>query len=49
VPLGLATWYGHLAARSKRYAILFLVMVFFVIPFIGIAITELLRWLLQPS
>jgi len=49
VPLSLATWYGRLAARSKRYAILFLVMVFFVIPFIGIAITELLRWLLQPS
>ena len=49
VPLGLATWYGHLAARSKRYAILFLVMVFFVIPFIGILITELLRWALQAS
>jgi len=49
VPLSLATWYGRLAARSKRYAILFLVMVFFVIPFIGILITELLRWALQAS
>ena len=43
VPLTLATWYGRLAARSKRYAILFLVMVFFVIPGLGLLITELLR------
>lgn len=41
VPLSLATWYGRLAARSKRYAILFLVMVFFVIPGLGVLITEL--------
>jgi sodium-dependent phosphate cotransporter len=42
VPLGLARWYGRLAARSKRYAFLFLLMVFFVIPAIGLLITELL-------
>ena len=47
VPLSLATWYGRLAARSIRYAILFLVTVFFVIPVVGIATTELLRWALQ--
>ncbi len=43
VPLGLARWYGRLAARSKRYAFLFLLVVFVVIPVIGITITELLR------
>jgi sodium-dependent phosphate cotransporter len=42
VPLGLAHWYGNLAARSKRYAFLFLLTVFFVIPAIGLLITELL-------
>jgi len=47
VPLGLATWYGRLAARSKRYAFFFLGLVFFVIPAIGIAITEFLMWALQ--
>jgi sodium-dependent phosphate cotransporter len=41
VPLGLASWYGRLAATSKRYAVLFLVMVFFVIPLTGLLITEL--------
>ena len=48
VPLSLASWYGRLAARSKRYAFLFLLMVFLVIPAIGILITELLRSL-SPS
>jgi len=43
VPLSLATWYGRLAADSKRYAVLFLVMVFFVIPLTGLLITELFR------
>ena len=43
VPLSLATWYGRLAARSKRYAFLFLLTVFFAIPALGILITELLR------
>lgn len=42
VPLGLARWYGKLAARSKRYAFLFILTVFLVIPAIGLLITELL-------
>lgn len=42
VPTGIARWYGRLAARSKRYAFLFLVLVFFVIPLIGLAVTEIL-------
>jgi sodium-dependent phosphate cotransporter len=42
VPIGVAAWYGRLAARSKRYAFLFLLTVFFVIPAIGLFITELL-------
>lgn len=42
VPLGLATWYGRIASRSKRYAILFLLTVFIVIPLVGLLITELL-------
>jgi len=42
VPIGIADWYGRLAARSTRYAFLFLLTVFFVIPAIGLLITELL-------
>jgi sodium-dependent phosphate cotransporter len=42
VPISIAGWYGRLAARSKRYAFLFLLTVFFVIPAIGLLITELL-------
>ena len=42
VPIGMAGWYGRLAARSKRYAFLFLLTVFLVIPAIGLLITELL-------
>jgi sodium-dependent phosphate cotransporter len=42
VPIGLASWYGRLAARSTRYAFLFLLTVFFVIPALGLLITELL-------
>lgn len=44
VPIGIARWYGRLAAKSKRYAFLFLLMVFVVIPFIGIVLTE---WLVM--
>ena len=43
VPIGLARWYGPLAARSKRYAFLFLGTMFVVIPVVGLFITELLR------
>ncbi len=42
-PLGLASWYGRLASRSKRYAVMFLLLVFIVIPSIGLLITELVR------
>ena len=40
VPMGLARWYGRLAAQSKRYAFIFLFTVFVVIPVIGLIITE---------
>jgi solute carrier family 34 (sodium-dependent phosphate cotransporter) len=40
VPIGIAKWYGHLAATSKRYAFLFLFMVFVIIPLLGIVLTE---------
>ncbi|MHC4415688.1 MAG: Na/Pi symporter [Planctomycetota bacterium] len=42
IPIGLAGWYGRLAARSKRYAFLFLFLVFVLIPLIGLVCTELL-------
>ena len=40
VPISLAYGYGRLASRSKRYAFLFLVLVFFVIPALGLILTE---------
>ena len=46
VPMTLAQWYGGLAARSRRYAILFLVILFFVAPIMGILIT---RWWSGPT
>lgn len=46
VPLGLARWYGKMAARSKKYAFLFLLVVFFILPVVGIGLTQLLFWLL---
>ncbi|MHC5027973.1 MAG: Na/Pi symporter [Planctomycetota bacterium] len=42
VPINIARWYGRLASRSKKYALLFLFGVFVVIPLIGLAITEIL-------
>jgi len=41
VPIGIARWYGRLAANSKRYAIMFLFGVFVIVPLIAIGITEL--------
>jgi solute carrier family 34 (sodium-dependent phosphate cotransporter) len=41
VPVGMAGWYGRLASKSKRYAFLFLFLVFVVIPVVGLFITEL--------
>jgi sodium-dependent phosphate cotransporter len=41
VPIGIATWYGRLAAKSKRYAFLFLFLVFLGIPLVGIVVTEM--------
>lgn len=41
VPMGAAAWYGSVAAESKRYAFLFLVGLFIVVPLIGILVTEL--------
>lgn len=46
VPLGMARWYGKMAARNTKYAILFLIAVFFILPVVGIGITQLLIWLL---
>ena len=41
IPLRIATWYGRLAGKKIRYAFLFLIGVFLVVPLIGITITEL--------
>jgi len=41
VPLRIARWYGRLASKSKRYALLFLVVVFVVVPVVGVFLTEL--------
>ncbi|APX94688.1 sodium:phosphate symporter [Halomonas sp. 1513] len=41
IPLRVANWYGKLAAKRTRYAFLFLIGVFFVVPLVGIAATEL--------
>ena len=42
VPLKIATWYAVLASKQIRYAFLFLLLLFVVIPLVGIAITEAL-------
>ena len=42
VPIGLATWYGRLAARSKWYYVAFLLVVYFAIPGLGYLISSLL-------
>lgn len=42
VPIGIAKWYGRLASKSKKYAFLFLLLVFVVIPLLGVLITELI-------
>jgi sodium-dependent phosphate cotransporter len=41
VPIGLARRYGRLAARSKRYALLFLLVVFLILPALGLIVTNL--------
>ncbi|WP_234261119.1 Na/Pi cotransporter family protein [Halomonas sp. MCCC 1A11062] len=41
IPLKVATWYGKLAARQTRYAFIFLIGVFLVIPLLGIGAVEL--------
>ncbi len=41
IPLRIATWYGRLAARQTRYAFVFLIGVFLVIPLLGIGAIEL--------
>ncbi|MBD3898349.1 Na/Pi symporter [Halomonas sp. ML-15] len=41
IPLRVASWYGKLAAKRTRYAFLFLIGVFFIVPLAGIAATEL--------
>lgn len=41
IPVGLASWYGNLAAGATRYAVLFLLLIFLVIPLSGIVLVEL--------
>lgn len=41
IPMSLARSYARLAAESKRYAFLFLFVVFIVIPLLGVLVTEL--------
>lgn len=41
IPLRAATWYGKLAARQTRYAFLFLIGLFLIIPLLGIGAVEL--------
>ncbi|MFY0991196.1 Na/Pi symporter [Halomonas sp. C05BenzN] len=41
IPLRIATWYGRLAGQQIRYAFLFLIGVFLVVPLVGITVTEL--------
>lgn len=40
LPIKTASWYGRLAGRRPRYAIGFLLVIFLVIPLVGIGITE---------
>ena len=40
--MGLATWYGRLAARSRQYYFWFLGIVYFVIPVIGYVVSRIL-------
>lgn len=43
-PIGIAGWYGRVASKSKRYAFLFLFLIFVLVPLIGLALTE---WLIM--
>lgn len=40
LPIRLAKWYSGLAARNRKYALIFLIGVFVVIPILGLTITE---------
>ena len=41
VPLSLARGYGRVASKSKRYAVLFLLIAFVVIPIVGLILSEI--------
>ena len=41
VPIGIARWYGKLAAESAKFAIFFLLFVFLIFPLVGIGIVQL--------
>jgi sodium-dependent phosphate cotransporter len=43
VPIGVATWFGGLAARSKKHAVLRVVLFFFVLPIFVIGLCWLLK------
>ena len=43
VPIGVANWFGGLAARSKKYAVLRVVLFFFVLPIFVIGLCWLLK------
>ena len=40
IPIRLAKWYSGLAARSHRYAFLFLLVIFVIVPVMGLIVTE---------
>ena len=40
IPIRLAKWYSGIASRSPRYALLFLLTIFVIIPVVGLVITE---------
>ncbi|UCD76759.1 MAG: Na/Pi symporter [Phycisphaerales bacterium] len=49
VPIRLSRWYARLASRSRKYAFFFLFGVFFVLPVVGVTVTEVLIWLFGGS
>ncbi len=49
IPIGTARWYARLAAKSKRYAFVFLFGVFIVLPMVGLIVTHVLSAIFSGS
>jgi len=49
VPIGIARWYGRLAAKSRFYALLFLFGAFIIVPTVGLVVSEILLKLFSGS